>query len=63
MKAVERRVCSVCGNEFSGAVEYCPVCMLRGASTGQIEPGESSDAAQERDGSTVTRIFHRFRAL
>ena len=30
--------------------------MLHGASTGQIEPGESSDAAQERDGSTVARL-------
>ena len=60
MKAVDRRVCSVCGNEFSGAMEFCPVCMLHGASTGQIEPGESSDAAQERDGSTVARILHRF---
>ena len=60
MKAVERRVCPVCGNEFSGAVEYCPVCMLRGASTGQIEPGESSDAAQERDELTATRVSHRF---
>jgi Protein kinase domain len=51
---------SVCGNEFSGAVEYCPVCMLRGASTGRIESGESSDAAQERDESTATHISHRF---
>ena len=60
MKAVERKVCPVCGNEFSGAVEYCPVCMLRGAPTRRIEPGESSDAAQERNESTATRISHRF---
>ena len=60
MKAVDRRICPVCGNEFSAAVEYCPVCMLHGASTGQIESGESSDAAQERDESTVARILHRF---
>ena len=26
----DRRVCPSCGNEFSGAVEFCPVCMLRG---------------------------------
>ena len=26
----ERRVCPSCGNEFSGAVEFCPICMLRG---------------------------------
>ena len=31
MKTEDRRVCPSCGNEFSGAVEFCPVCMLRGA--------------------------------
>jgi serine/threonine protein kinase len=56
----DRRVCPSCGNEFSGAVEFCPVCMLHGASTGQIESGESFDAAQERDESTVAHISHRF---
>ena len=30
MKAQDRRICPSCGNEFSGAVEFCPVCMLRG---------------------------------
>ncbi len=30
MKTEERRVCPSCGNEFSGAMEFCPVCMLRG---------------------------------
>ena len=30
MKTEERRVCPSCGNEFSGAVEFCPICMLRG---------------------------------
>jgi integrase len=27
-------VCSICGNEFSGAMEFCPVCMLREAPAG-----------------------------
>ena len=31
MKTEDRRVCPGCGNEFSGAVEFCPVCMFRGA--------------------------------
>jgi serine/threonine protein kinase/predicted ATPase len=31
MKTEERHVCPSCGNEFSGATEFCPVCMLRGA--------------------------------
>ena len=29
MKTEDRRVCPSCGNEFSGAMEFCPVCMLR----------------------------------
>jgi hypothetical protein len=36
------RTCPSCGNEFSGAVEFCPVCMLRGALT---EKAESTVAA------------------
>src|SRR5208337_3201758 len=31
-----------CGNEFSGAMEFCPVCMLRKALAGGVESGESS---------------------
>ena len=31
MKTEDRRVCPSCGNEFSGATEFCPVCVLRGA--------------------------------
>ena len=41
MKTEERRVCPSCGNEFSGAVAFCPVCMLRGALAGGGEFGES----------------------
>src|ERR1700738_2494617 len=42
MKTESRRVCSICGNEFSGAMEFCPVCMLRKAFTGGGESGEAS---------------------
>jgi len=27
MSAEPKRVCSICGNEFSGAIEFCPVCI------------------------------------
>jgi len=37
-----QRVCSICGNEFSGAMEFCPVCMLRKALADGVESGESS---------------------
>ena len=58
MKTEDRRLCPSCGNEFSGAVEFCPVCMLRKAVAD--ESGESSAAEQERVESTSTRIPHRF---
>jgi hypothetical protein len=36
------RTCPSCGNEFSGAIEFCPVCMLRKGLAGGVESGESS---------------------
>ncbi len=42
MKTKERRTCPSCGNELSGAMEFCPVCMLRKALAGGVESGESS---------------------
>ena len=40
MKVANRRTCSVCGNEFSGGLEFCPVCMLRMGVEGEIESEE-----------------------
>src|SRR6266446_6132515 len=42
MSTEPQRICSICGNELSGTVEFCPVCMLRKGLTGGVEPGESS---------------------
>ena len=42
MKTEDRRTCPSCGNKFSGAVEFCPVCMLRLVLAGGVESGESS---------------------
>jgi predicted amidophosphoribosyltransferase len=42
MKTEDRRVCPSCGNKFSGAAEFCPVCMLHGALADDVESGESS---------------------
>ena len=41
MKTEPQRTCPSCGNEFSGAMEFCPVCMLRKALAGDVESGES----------------------
>ena len=42
MSTEPHRTCPSCGNEFSGAMEFCPVCMLRKALAGGVESGESS---------------------
>ncbi len=42
MSTEPQRTCPSCGNEFSGAMEFCPVCMLRAALPGAAESGASS---------------------
>src|SRR6516165_4112571 len=42
MSTEPQRTCLSCGNEFSGAMEFCPVCMLRGALPGTGESGAST---------------------
>jgi hypothetical protein len=42
MSTEPQRTCPSCGNEFSGAMEFCPVCMLRKGLAGGVESGESS---------------------
>ena len=42
MSAESQRTCPTCGNEFSVAMKFCPVCRLRQALKGGIESGESS---------------------
>src|SRR4029077_12146236 len=37
-----QRTCPSCGNEFSEAMEFCPVCMLRKGLAGGVESGASS---------------------
>jgi hypothetical protein len=42
------RACPSCGNEFSGALESCPICMLRKALAGADESGESHGTGEGR---------------
>ncbi|MBV8223833.1 MAG: serine/threonine protein kinase, partial [Verrucomicrobia bacterium] len=42
MSAESKRTCPSCGNEFSGTMEFCPVCMLRAAIPGAAESAASS---------------------
>jgi hypothetical protein len=41
MSKESQRTCPSCGNEFFGAMEFCPVCMFRKALSGGVESGES----------------------
>jgi hypothetical protein len=60
MSKEPQRTCPSCGNEFSGAIEFCPVCMLRGAIFGVAESGESSfeETIKPTSGQPVQRYEH-----
>src|ERR1700692_3339527 len=58
MSAEPQRTCPTCGNEFSGAMEFCPVCMLRKGLAGGVESGESS--FEEAVKPTLEEAVQRF---
>ena len=53
-----QRTCPSCGNEFSGAMEFCPVCMLRKAAADGVQSGESSFAKSAKP--TPVQALQRF---
>jgi serine/threonine protein kinase/predicted ATPase len=59
-----QRTCSICGNAFFGAMEFCPVCMLRNALAGGIEAEDfiSEDAVKPAPGHPVQR-FENYQLL
>jgi hypothetical protein len=59
MSTEPQRTCPSCGNEFSAAVEFCPVCMLREALGGGVESGESS--SEEAVKPTLEQTVQRFK--
>ena len=61
MSTEPQRTCPSCGNEFSGAMEFCPVCMLRKALVGRLESGESfasEDTVKPTPEQAVQRFEH-----
>jgi serine/threonine protein kinase/predicted ATPase len=61
MKAEPQRTCPSCGNELSGAMEFCPVCMLRKGLAGGADSGESSaseDAVRPAPEQATRRFEH-----
>jgi serine/threonine protein kinase/tetratricopeptide (TPR) repeat protein len=56
-----QRTCPDCGSEFSGAMEFCPVCMLRKALDGDVEPGDStSEDAVKPTAEPVAQRFENY---
>ena len=60
MSTEPHRTCPSCGNEFSGAMEFCPVCMLRKALAGGVESGESSASDVTVKPTTPEQARQRF---
>ena len=60
MKTEDKRVCPSCGNEFSEAVEFCPVCMMHKALAVTLSPASlllSADQAEiARRGTTISAL-------
>src|SRR5271155_5856285 len=53
-----QRTCPSCGNELSGAMEFCPVCLLRKGLAGGVESGDSS--SEEAVTPTLDQEVQRF---
>jgi serine/threonine protein kinase len=60
MSEEPQRTCPSCGNELSGAVEFCPVCMLRHGLTGGVKSGESSASMDTLNPTTLEQVAQRF---
>src|SRR5271157_457757 len=60
MSKEPQRTCPSCGNELSGAMEFCPVCMLRKALAEGVEAGESSASQDTVKQMTPEQRVQRF---
>src|SRR5271165_5488720 len=60
MMTEAQHTCPSCGNEFSGAMEFCPVCLLRKALADGVESGESSASKDTVKPTASEQAAHRF---
>jgi hypothetical protein len=60
MKTELQRTCPSCGNEFSGVMEFCPVCMLRKGLAGGVESAEASVSEDMVTLTTLEPVPQRF---
>ena len=58
MSTEPQRTCPSCGNEFSGAMEFCPVCLLRKALADGVASGGS--CFEDTVKSTLEQTLQRF---
>ncbi|MGA7879271.1 MAG: hypothetical protein WCD63_00240 [Terrimicrobiaceae bacterium] len=58
MKTEDRRVCPSCRTEFSGAMEFCPICMLRGVLGEEVESISERDVSESTLDVGVERFEH-----
>jgi WD40 repeat protein/serine/threonine protein kinase len=60
MKGEETRTCQACGCEISGAMKFCPVCLLRQALDAETEPDERSSeySARPHPEQVARRLEH-----
>jgi serine/threonine protein kinase/predicted ATPase len=60
MSTKTQRTCPSCGNELSGTMEFCPVCLLRKGLAGGVESGESSASEDPVEAKTPDQPMKRF---
>src|ERR1700755_242934 len=60
MSTKTQRTCPSCGNELSGAMEFCPVCMLREGLAGGVESAGSSASEDATKPTTPEQTVRRF---
>jgi WD40 repeat protein/serine/threonine protein kinase len=58
MKTEERRVCPSCGNEFSGAMDFCPICVLRKVLNEEVESFSEQGVGESTLEVGVERFEH-----
>ena len=64
MSTQPQRTCPSCGNELSGATEFCPVCMLRKGLAGGVASGESSfEEAVKPSSELVAQRFEHYELM
>jgi hypothetical protein len=60
MSTERQRTCTSCGNEFSGAMEFCPVCMLRKALGGGVQSDEPFAPEDSVEPTTPQQTVQRY---